>query len=64
MTKEITPPNKKVLFESMEVVENYAPFQNEDIANKMRRYTARLNELIASTLIEKAKEHYTLFNSL
>ena len=46
-------PNKKALFEAMDLIKSFTLFQNDDIAMQMRKCTIQLNELIASSSRKK-----------
>ena len=46
-------PSKKVLFEAMDSIENFTLFQNDNIAMQMRKCTAQLYKLIASSSCKK-----------
>ena len=55
-------PNRKALFEAMDLIENFTLFQNNDIAMQMRKYTTQLNELIASSSCKKYSAITSFFN--
>lgn len=46
-------PSKKVLFEAIDLIENFALFQNDDIAKQLRKHTAQLNQLLTSSSRKK-----------
>ena len=46
-------PSKKALFEEMNLIESFTFFQKDDIAMQKGKYTAQLNELIASSSRKK-----------
>ena len=55
-------PSKKALFEAMDLIESFTLFQNDDIAMQMRKCTAQLNELIASSSRKKQSTITSFFN--
>ena len=55
-------PSKKALFEAMDLIECFTLFQNDDIAMQMRKCTAQLNELIASSSRKKQSTITSFFN--
>ena len=57
-------PSKKALFEAMDLIESFTLFQNDDIAMQMRKCTAQLNELIASSSRKKQSTITSLFNPI
>ena len=56
-------PSKKAFFEAMDLIESSTLFQNDDIAMQMRKFTAQLNELIASSLRKKQSIITSFFNT-
>ena len=42
-------PSKKALFEAVNLIEIFALFQNDDLAPYLRKHTAQLNNIIASS---------------
>ena len=36
---------EKVLFEAIDLIESFAPLENDDIAKQLRKHTAQLNEV-------------------
>ena len=55
-------PSKKPLFKTMNLIESFAFFQNDDIAMQMRKCTTQLNELIASSSHKKRSTVTSFFN--
>ena len=55
-------PSKKALLEAMDLIESFTLFKNDDIAIQMRKCTAQVNELIASSLRKKQSTITSLFN--
>ena len=55
-------PSKKALFEAMDLIESFTLFQNDDTAMQMRKCTAQLNELIASSSRKKQSTIISFFN--
>ena len=55
-------PNRKALFEAMDLIENFTLFQNNDIAMQMRKCTTQLNEVIASSSRKKYSAITSFFN--
>lgn len=39
-------PSKKVLFEAIDLFENFALFQNDDIAKQLQKHTAQLRNKV------------------
>ena len=39
---------EKVLFEAIDLIESFAPLENDDIAKQLRKHTAQLNALFTS----------------
>ena len=39
---------EKVLFEAIDLIESFAPLENDDIAKQLRNHTAQLNALFTS----------------
>ena len=56
-------PSKKALFEAMDLIESLNLFQNDGIAMQMRKFTAQLNQLIASSSCKKQSTITSFFNS-
>ena len=46
-------PSKKMLFEAIDLSENFALFQNNDIAKQLRKHTAQVNQLLTSSSRKK-----------
>ena len=47
------PLSKKALFETVNLIESFSLFQNNDSAKQLRNHTAQLNNLIDSSSREK-----------
>ena len=54
--------SKKALFEGIDLIESFTLFQNGDIAMQMRKCTAQLHELIASSSRKKQSTITSFFN--
>ena len=59
---EIEKPSKKALLEAMDLVGSFVLFQNDDIAKRMRKCIAQLNELIALSSSKKQSTIPSYFN--
>ena len=55
-------PSKKALFEAMDLIECFTLFPNDYIAMQMRKCTAQLDELIASSSRKKQSTITSFFN--
>ena len=55
-------PRKKALFKAMDLIESFNLFQNDGIAMQMRKCTAQVNELIASSSRKKQNTITSFFN--
>ena len=50
---EKNPLSKKTLFETVNLIESFSLFQNNDSAKQLQNHTAQLNNLIDSSSREK-----------
>ena len=61
---EKKPLSKKALFETVNLIESFALFQNDDLAKQLRNHTAQLNNIIDSSSHEKQSTINTFFKPI